>query len=342
MGKNINVFVATSSYHILMSCTQVHEGDYLIKIGNEAEDYIIENLIATFFSHKVKKVKSLYQYRDSLFLIHKYKKELRNAIRDISRCCEITDITVFNDVDPVAQWILRHIRYNGRAIIFEEGIGLYRDVAIRHKMLFTIFAKILFGLRYDTIIHMGESRYVDTIKCFNPKMLSDKQKKKVIIQLNNIDYMDLKQKVHIENNHYRIWFVGQPLVEDGVMDAIEYGEVIGKVIRFAEQMGISIAIKPHPREDKNKLQSICEGRADIIDRNIIPVELLVNNEKEVLIFTIYSSAVMGLSRLSNVKTYALYKMTSVKQKLTSDIGQLFAMCNVEVIESQTNLSGVKL
>ena len=236
----------------------------------------------------------------------------------------LKNIYIFNDISPITQAIVHKLEYSGKVILVEEGIGLYRNTKKRSNFVFTHFGKLLFGNYFINTSRIGESEFVNTILCRFPNKLTEKQKEKNIKKMNNISFKTLAKNVGINQIVGKTWFIGQPLVEDGVLSEERYLRII-KLLSEVQK----IIIKPHPRENWEKYQKI---NCKIIKESEIPIELLICNDNITNVFTFFSSAVISLSYLNNIQTYALYKLEAMDNIVSENIESIFKDNNVRVVE----------
>lgn len=318
-----NIFVASTTYHILIACCLYKEGDVLIIAGNKDYGTLVKELLLKTFESDLFIILSLKDYKSDVFKLIKFRKFMKQLEKNILEK-NIIDIVIFNDVDPETQWIINNIKRTGKVILIEEGIGLYRDIKKRHEFVFKIFGKILFGHKFENIKRIGESKSVEQIICRNPSLLSSKQHMKEVGKLDIIDFESLKNKLsNLKEVEENIWFIGQPLVEDGILKEKEYLEIVNKI----KDKNPNLIIKPHPRENINKYNSIFGAK--LVEDNNIPIELMVNTKKNNVFLTIYSSAIISVS--SYGKAMALFKIAGIK--LPDEVEKIFLQASVQILNN---------
>lgn len=318
MNKKVekNLFVVSTPYHLMVSCCLCGANDVLVCTEDVKIDGVIWNMVEASFLSKIYYVKPLQFYKKNwkeLILFRKNMCSIKNQLKKNS----FDNIYAFNDVDPVVQWILDNIQHKKNVVIIEEGIGLYRSTIKRKKVIFDKFGKFLFGSSYENIDRIGESSCVNEIMCSFPEHLSEIQQKKIVRNLEKLDYSQIAQNVNIKRIDDSDWFIGQPLVEDGVMSEGEYCNFIKNIVRVNDRM---LTIKPHPREDMTKYKILeKELNVKIIWANSIPVELLIDTSSFCKIYTVYSSVVINLSNMKNVECIVLAELYKKKELIPKDI-----------------------
>lgn len=302
-----DLYIVATPFHLLYSCTRATEGDWLViiqgfKISNE-----LKKIIEYKFASNFVLTSGFYYYRSNIKNLLKFRRDMRDISNEL-KCNSTRNIVSFNDVDPVSQWIMANIKHTGKCYIIEEGIGLYRDTKKRHEQIFQYVGKILFGYSFQNVKRIGECIYTDGIICKDAEKLSPIQKSKIVIQMEKNDFSNLADKLKIKRIYKKAWFIGQPLVEDGVLSIEEYIGLIQLLID-KDCLNNNIMIKPHPRENIDKyLQLEREMNISICMANEIPAELLIDNSKETKIYTLYSSAVRNFSNTKNLSVEVLYKL----------------------------------
>lgn len=327
--SGINLFVVTTTYHILISCSMYKEGDILINAGNKSYGLVIKEMIDKTFGKNIISISGLADYKLNKIKILKFRTYMKQL--KLSVCQKnIVNIVVFNDVDPEIQWIINYINKTGKVILVEEGIGLYRDIDKRFSIAWKLFGKMIFGYQFKNIKRIGESKKVEQIICKKSALLSVRQKHKEIYPFSNINIELLKSRLStLEYIEEKNWFIGQPLVEDGILDEKKYL----KIIIHLKNICPSLVIKPHPRENRNKYK-VMNG-IKVVEDNDTPMELMLNYKDNYHFFTFYSSAILSVSNYG--KAFALFKIANIK--LTKEIENIFLESSVFVVE---NWDGVKL
>lgn len=324
-----NIYIVSTPYHLLLSCNMSNSEDILIITGDMKLSECMSQLMISSFGGKCYGVPSLKFYKENLLEILKFRRNMTQLKKSIANF-NIGFIYAFNDVNPVDQWIINNFKHRKDVCIIEEGIGLYRNTIKRNKLMLALFGKLFFGLKYENIDRIGENSNVTSIICSNVSYLSDKQKQKNINLLNKIDFLELSKRLNIKQISNKYWFIGQPLVEDGVLGEREY---INGIIKLQDNIrGKSnpiIVVKPHPREKIEKYNLL--KNAIIVHEYDIPVELLVNNADEVRIYTYYSSAILSLAKLQNCTSYCMYKLFVENIILPEDIDFIMKQSGVRII-----------
>ena len=221
----MNIFIAQTPYHILLSCLKCSKGDSLLYIGFQINNTILEQMIKTKFgSSGIKYTYPLTYYKNNIAALVAFRRLIKNDI-DCYNKEMIETVYVFNDVDPIVQRILHNLTFKN-AVVIEEGIGLYRDVRKQNAIVFSKFGRMLFGFNFENIKRIGTSKNINTIQCNNPERLNYDQKAKNIIRINKVDFSIIATELNIRQHKSRYWFIGQPLVEDGVLSISEYIKII--------------------------------------------------------------------------------------------------------------------
>jgi hypothetical protein len=113
------------------------------------------------------------------------------------------------------------------------------------------------------------------------------------------------------NKENKILFVSQPFVEQNMMTESEFEKLIQYTMDHSQQNYEKVLIKPHPRENIDKLSRTIHSKADI-DIHIIEQEQAV----ERLIPTINPEAIIGCTSSSLVKSSVFFDIDAYS---TADI-----------------------
>lgn len=315
-----SIYIATTPYHVLISCNRCEMGDYIICAGQYEIDGMIEEMIAkTFGRTNCLIIDSFKNYKDNLFKLFFFQINIKHCLNKI-RGIHFKRVLIFNDVDPVVQYCINIIN-SEKIVLIEEGIGLYRDTVRRNICFFKVLGKFFFGSAYENISRIGESGKVAQIECMFPEQLSLKQKMKKINKMSLANYDRLSKLIGINQIASDFWFIGQPVVEDGVLGEDEYINIINRLLSLTEK-NIRWIIKPHPREEISKYEKIKNRKILIIENFQVPVELMLNSVGFTKIITLYSSAILNLKNIQNVTCISLLHV--VCQKLVDyKIEELF-------------------
>lgn len=311
-NKTVDLFIVNTPYHLMIACSLWKKGDVLVCVGDFTISSILQNLIDKTFSNRTYRTYDFYYYRKNITKLVNFRSNVRGLKNELNKFSFLR-IYTFNDVDPITQWILKNILSENGTTLIEEGIGLYRNTVKRHKLLFRIFGKVLFGGTYENVRRIGESSCVKRIMCSSPEKLSDFQKRKTIDSIPLVDYNKIGKIIGVEAIYGADWFIGQPLVEDGVISVNEYLDGIQQLIAIK---GRELVIKPHPREEIEKYSSL---GVKVIENNEIPIELLIDTSEQVYVYTYYSSAVLNLCRMSNINGIVLYKAFNIEESIPDSI-----------------------
>lgn len=312
MSNTSNIFICMSAYHLLQALNIGRENDVVV-ISMDDIDQKLNDALKDKFSSKVIFTPGLDKYKKhkiTIPIIFRYN------MAKVIRCVKnkrIGNIYVFNDVSPITQYLCHNISFEGEVIMVEEGIGLYRDSIVRQKMLFKLFGQISFGESFNFILRQGTSDSVQTILCHYPQLLDEQQLQKKIRLMPSANYGDLAKKMNISQVDGCDWFVGQPLVEDGVMSIDAYMNLISHLANVSSRLGRQLVIKPHPREILQKYKGIVP-QLEIVSDWKVPMELLLGNTGNTLptrVYTVYSSAILQLSTINNLQCYLLYNVLGI-------------------------------
>lgn len=342
----MNIFIINTPYHLFISSNLMKKEDFLIII----DDFNIETsqfcqlLIKSKLSpDRIIKLQGLRTYRKKPLKMLNFVLNTSRAIKKIDKKA-IDNLYICNDGNPINQLLISKLTPKSEVILFEEGIGLYRDVKKRFHIFYDIIGKFIFGIGFQNIKRLGEYKKTTNIVCNFPECLSNRQLEKKISNL-EITKENLEGLKNIVNKNYYIpdskfdLFISQPLVEDGVMDEKEYLGKLEEIIRRVSRKGYNFYIKPHPREVINKYKYLEEKyNIMLLKEKDIPIEILLLNQGDTHIYTVYSSAVFNIARYLNLETFLLYEIFSINPHIPSE---LLNFPKINVVDSIENMVSIK-
>lgn len=327
-GSMRDIYIAQVPYHLLLSCNRGKKGDVLICIGQDWISSSLRGIVSkSFCIEDFYTIPPLTFYKDNLFRLLFFRLYMRAGSKALKEGSYET-IYVFNDTDPIVQYLMNCLNAKTVSLI-EEGIGLYWDTVKRRELFFQYLGKLFFGMNFENIRRIGESSPVRSIFCRYPEKLNALQRGKRIIPMEAIAFKQLAERMNIERTYAENWFIGQPLVEDGVLAEDEYLSLISKAITTIGNENENWLIKPHPRETKDKYQRLLAPNVSILSDSRTPIELLIDSWKRTNVFTVYSSAVLSLATICNIKCFALCLLTG-KALLNEETIEIFRSGNVEI------------
>ncbi len=327
-----DVFICMSAYHVLQALVLGNPVDVIILSMSDL-DQRLEKAINHKFLGKVLRTHGLEDYKKNISIIPiAFRYNLRKVVKYFYSL-RIKDIYVFNDISPITQYLCQNIPFMGEVIVVEEGIGLYRDSQVRQANLFKLFGKICFGKSFQFIVRQGTSNFVKTIMCHYPQLLNTQQVRKKIVVMPNTNFKEVANELGIKPLNGVDWFIGQPLVEDGVMAKDDYMKIISHLVDKSFESRRNLVIKLHPREDYDKYSTFVDSSHIVRDWKI-PMELLIGNQVPVKIYTIYSSAILQLANLNNIQCYLLYEAAEIS---IPNLNKIFSRINAVSVKSLEEL-----
>ena len=312
---NADMYIINTPYHLLLTSFLKKDNDIIIlnsSLNIDKKGFIRLILDTKFKKNLIITIKSLKKYNRNVFMIYRLLKSQTNRIISETKNIKLSNIIMFNDVIPINQNIINEIKCEDHVIIVEEGIGLYRDMKKQLNFIYSLFGKILFGIHFQNVKRIGEYKKTTKIICNYPKLLSDKQKVKTIENFKTIDFKKIGEELGIYTFRKCNWFIGQPLVEDNVLEEKIYLAILEKIIKKISSDENKLIIKPHPREDVKKYKYLEKKYSlEIYKDKDIPIELLIQNDSTVKIYTAFSSAALNLSSQFSCNVFMLFDLFEI-------------------------------
>lgn len=230
---------------------------------------------------------------------------------------------------------------NLKVVLIEEGAGIYSDILSQPFSLQKSLKKLL-GIPKEVFFAQGQSKLYDYVICRFPNKFNKVSNRTQIIQQSNI-FVYKYSKIFIEffagkeaiHQHYDCIYFSQPISEEGAIvpnaNKIESEIEVLKTIFSVIPSTISVGIKNHPLENKNKFDEIVDLFPNVSlleDRlQMIPGELLYLIFKPIVL-TPYSSLAMNLYALSrNIKIILLYKYFPLQLRTIKQVEKTFKGIN---------------
>ena len=189
-----DLYVVQTTSHLVKACTKCMHDDFIICVGSISKKSTIKKILnSCFLANNIATIHSLDYYKSNLSRLFFFRRIMKKSLDPICHNA-LKTIYVFNDVDPIVQWILHYLLHQNTVLI-EEGIGLYRNTVKRSELFFKYFGKLFFGNKFENINRIGISKIVDTIECSFPCRLNSKQKEKKIIEKTHPEKRSRKRAV---------------------------------------------------------------------------------------------------------------------------------------------------
>lgn len=319
-GKGKNCFIVSTPYHLLVACSLRNEKDILLVEEQEVfESEFCQKMINSCFATRNMMIDSYGRLTKSPWTARRRLGKLKRSVEDLLR--GVTTLIYFNDAEPVVQFLLNVVGKNKRCVMLEEGVGLYNPLHHKKKFVKILFGRLMFGCWYRCIDRIGEYNKTTHIVCRKPKQLNAIQNAKTVIAYDYKCVQDftLTNRIGIEE---KVIFIGQPLVEDGICSKEEYDKCIRQVVSMAYEREISLLIKPHPRENKEKYaQYMQAGKISVFEDRSLPAELMIQNRGEKrCIITVSSSSILNTID-PNTKGVVLGRLVHMQHKYDEKLFQ---------------------
>jgi len=287
-----NVFVAFTSYHVLLSCVIASENNEknclviindsanlkeLIKAIKEEKESPFSNFI---FLPGVYGIKSTTQRR---LIIRNNIKTLKRAIKN----AVIKRAYVCHDGRPESQLILSYAkRNNAPGIYIEDGSEAYYGLPLKRRKIKVLLGKLIYGRWWEDVEILGTSSYIDQIIAIFPEDIRPELKKKVrILGVNRGRFLSLKNKSFTTSFLKKIGINKEYISEIDVIIIISHSEFVRQYPRYKKliietisqlkekNIYKNIAVKYHPREKNDFLNLATFGDIKILPQ-AIPAEIL--------------------------------------------------------------------
>lgn len=305
-----NLFLAYSSYHLLISISKARgndvASDLVVFRYNEKCDRRIqklkswennpfENIYIVEGAYERDNSMPVYrglakQDEDSLFV--QSKRVIRSLKDDLEG--DYSRIFSFNDTNPLTQYIFNRYK-NPEKIAFEEGLGDYKEKPNNQFIdkLKESFARIYLGSWFRGVNCNGSYKETDKVKAFMPeKHCSGKAEKLDEDIFSNLSGLELPDVFNLREMEGDYCIILPPLSID--LDREELQKFVDKVEGISED---KIYVKYHPRES-NKYLTEFEKLEEL--QSDLPAELIflgsIRNEPDKVIglrsTSLYSASII--------------------------------------------------
>ncbi len=275
-----------------------------------------------------------------------------------------TLLLIFSDQHIVSRKILTSFANKAKdVVLIEEGMATYLIRSREIPKSKDWFINLFLGARYEPYI--GANHNIRTIFVKHPNMLPEEKKQnRTIIQQNNVFrdriwgelFQDVLPYLNSIGEHRKkiILWLGQPLEMDGVsLEAqISWLQNVGNAI----PEDYTLLIKPHPREEVNKYNSLLNSKnikqMNFGKINWIPIEILASLIRPDVVLTAFSTAANNILELGLqckvvycYSTFGLFMGDKVVGHLETDaniyniknVAELCDVLGLSIKEGQTML-----
>lgn len=345
----MNLFVAHTPYHIILSLT-------LVSTIFERDNNIL--IICRDFELKNFNIELLEQFFDLVYVlegsfdiskndliskvkrVRQYKTNIDFIIRIIAEY-KIKLLFIFNDTIPVEKKVLETVKKNNfdsdiKVVYVEDGFGAY----VSHEGLFNnnVLTKIkdflkkrIYSIKKESPI-MGGSEEIDEYMVLFPKLLNRQfLQRKVIKEItrdqlvigiynaysNYIKEMnDFDKCIIIFLDHTDLFKVYNGLQE-------KYINVIYKILELAKIQDMKIYLKYHPREKEYYIKNVKKfNNLDFINKCIPSEAVFLKCNKNSIIITGLSTSLVTASKLDeHFMRISLMKILNIYNKRVADTYQ---------------------
>lgn len=289
------VFIAFSPYHVLLALaiastqTKQAERHVFVFMSFEYVDsivHLLESLCSPYF-HKIYWIPGIYQKTSRLSKAIVFRKNTK-AISKFFRNHKVNCIYVSNDEGPEAQAALylgKSANRDAVGIYFEDGSGAYNSKENKKRSRLQMFiGHFFFGIPWKRISVLGTSPWIDEIHVSFPHLVRAELRTKRLVPISNQSLLSIAGQIpSVECER----LFGMAIDELHGVDAIlslansayakdnpEYKKAIRDIVSFAEEYGVRIAAKYHPRELLDDYLSIEHLSGISVLPKALPLEMI--------------------------------------------------------------------
>lgn len=240
-----------------------------------------------------------------------YRQYIRRRCLDtaLARFGQVDRLVVGNLFNQYMQHVAIRVHYS-ELVAVDDGTDTLRVATLRQKVVDIPKESPPIGL-IQSIKQLVNRRYVDwdarqpqTVTFFTAYDLAVSTKDRLIKN----DYRWLRKHVNGFNSNGQVYFLGQPLVEDGYLEESTYLEYLNKIVGYFDKKPVLYI--PHKRES-NRTVMLVEHKVGLATRSFggpIEVILALDNECPDVLASFFCSALENCSILfgSSLMIIAFY------------------------------------
>lgn len=355
-----NIFIASTPYHVILSCGLALENNnhknHLVIIEDFIKSTILYKNIMDWEDGPFKSVILLEgnfsnNVNRSIKMIEKKNiKFLKKHIKKLN----IDNSYVFNDSKPEAQALMHFLKkksYKNKCFYVEDGSAAYATAKMKSyssiKILSTkIKNKLFFGFWWKYIQIHGTSKWIDEIKVIFPQYIKKELTNKRVSEISKDNLFMIKNTKWVYNYLNDLNFKLENIENYKVLLIIahssftkkndQYEIIIKKFVNYLNSIGINMMIKYHPREREKDFLKL-RNKNNYILPNSFPIEFLyiINNKNlDVIIGDISTSLITAKWILKNKKIYSLYNY--FKDNAPYGLYELFNKLNIKIIRNEND------
>ena len=251
-----------------------------------------------------------------------------------------TDILfVFKDNSMYDIEIIRFYRKfsKGKIVLIEEGNGIYessRGFETFHNKI----KRFILDLPKETSKAQGQSKLWDFVICKYPELFNKTNNRDIVLQQSKIfdskyltKFFKLFPINQTANKNFDIIYFSQPLSEDGHISKEQEIQGLNTIFNNIP-LELHVGIKLHPREERNKFDTLVKKfpNIELLDQIFqdLPGEMLYFFSKPILLTPFSSVATNILFQDPGSVVIILYKYFPLLEKTQSEIEKVFYCKNI--------------
>ncbi|MCE9675720.1 alpha-2,8-polysialyltransferase family protein [Paraclostridium bifermentans] len=305
-----NVFVVYTPYHlyIVNKIINIDQENHLIIIDNKS-DLVKSRILNKEIFEGITIIQDISKVKD------RYLKSFISMKTNVNKLVEsfekVDNLYVFLDNNLIGQILINKFKYKHkvRAILLEDGTGLYIKCKFKLKDMLKKYIYKLFIINEYDLINQGENKNLDCIYCNFPNMKDTNIEIKKISDLYARDF-----KIDDFKYEADMLILTQPLSEDRIISKNEEIEFYKDI--FNKYNNKKIYLKLHPRESMSKYKFISNYKnINLLEEFNLPVEAIIENINCDVVMSVSTSGILNIENKIKIYSYPLLNLDYKFDKL---------------------------
>ncbi len=338
-----NIFIAHTPYHVLLSnALALGEGNlvdnHLFIISDFSDAELLAQSLKSWNRSPFTQITLLNGVYGEASMVHRIltvRKNITQISRFISKC-KVDRVYVFNDSRAEGQAALHFSTKNNNRTLgtyVEDGWAAYSSFTKKLSFLKVILGKLLYGSWWENVRVYGTSRSIKEVKVIYPQFVRPEIRSRKVSQIPKQDMLNLKNYdfLHKYLESFGLNFRDLSQIEGILLVSHSeilrqystYMAVLQDLVVLAENSGLRIAIKYHPRESEQMKEfPVTNGKKMVLLPQSLPIEvvyILTGANIKVVIGDVSSSLLTAKWLLQNATVISMASVMDFQHPVLYEI-----------------------
>lgn len=222
-----------------------------------------------------------------------------NHIDSVFKNTKLNNAFIGDYHDGLSRHVVNSFKLNDVLLLDDGWATLLIDKKLNNNIKLTSYRDVIKYIASNFKYSYGVKKNIKYFTFFDEKILPNSF---------HHNFENLTKKIELKYLDSTLYFLGSPVVEDGVFAKQRYIDIVKKYLKRSDEKNIYYL--PHRREKKEKIELLIEDSETELLKTDIPIELylLKNNIEPSKIASLYSTALYTLSKILKRSTIDYIKI----------------------------------